>query len=269
LQLIYIPEDFRTNQFAAAGAVWAPFGAPQVLWDQMKRELPKEYSMSNGQVGERIRGTFWGWEFSLFHFYHKVDSAVYTFDPSHAPLPLRFQWPRVNTVGGTFNVFEKFTSIVFRGETAFTIDQPFSSRFSDRIIERNTIAWMLGFDRPTMLPWLNSTTSFFISGQWFHKIILNHDPDIIDPVIAYHKRQDIFSLLVNTSYWHNRITPQFLGVYDIMGNGFWQPSIKYSPNQYLDLTLSANFIFGNKSSEGYWGPVKNSDEVYLRVRVKF
>jgi hypothetical protein len=269
VQLVYIPEDFRPNQFAPAGAVWGMPGVPQVVWDQMKAELPKEHSLSNGQIGERVQWTMGGWEFSLLHLYHRVDSAVYTFDPTHNPLPLRFSWPFVNTVGGTFNKFEKFTSTVFRGEMAVTFKQPFTSIPLDRIIEKDTVAFMLGFDRPTMWTWLNPNKAFFISGQWYHKHILNHDPDISDPVIAGHKRQDILTLLVNTSYWHDRITPQFLGVYDTMGNGFLQPSIKYSPNQNWDVTLAANFLFGREDNDGYWGPVRKSSEVYLKTRFKF
>jgi hypothetical protein len=268
-QLIYIPEDFRPNLFAPAGAVWAIPQVPQIVWDQEHHEFPEKYSLDNGQVGERIRAVVRGVEMSLFHFYHRADSAVYTFDPRHLPLPLHFQWPYMNTVGGTFNFFERFTSTVFRGEMAVTLDQPFTSTLLDRIIKRNTLAFMLGFDRPTMLTWLNREKAFFISGQWYHKQIFNHDPNITDPVMANHRSQDIFSLLVNTEFWHSRIVPQFLGVWDIRGNGFLQPSIKYSPNQHWDVTLAANFIIADKETEGYWGPINRSDEVYLRVRYKF
>ena len=271
-QLIYIPEDFRTTTFAPPGAVWAIPGVPEVIWKQEKREMHGKYDFGDGQFGERVQGKLGSWDMSLYHFYHRVDSAVYKFNPTHLPLPLEFRWPYVNTTGATFNVFEPFTKTVFRGESAYTIHQPYTSQQSDRIIKKDTFAFMLGFDRPTMINMLNPTKSFFISGQFFYKHIFNSDPDIVTTDMDRRKNQYIITLLVNTNYWNDKITPQMVWGHDFSGksgNGFVQPSIKYAPSDWWDVTLAANFIYGVKNTDGYFGAVRKSDEVYLRLRFKF
>jgi Protein of unknown function (DUF1302) len=270
LQLIWIPEDFRPWSWGPAGAPWSldALGIPQILWDQQKDELPDRHDIRNGEFGARVQATFGGWEFSIFDFYSRDDNFVASLDFTHAPLPLKFEWRQVNVIGGTFNVFNDFLSTVFRGECAYTMDQPYSTVLSDRIIEKDTFAFMLGFDRPTMWPFLNRK-SFFISGQWFHKRIIDHDSDIVSLDMSRDETQNIVSLLINTSYLHDSITPQFLGVADFSGNGFLQPSIKYAPSDLWEATLSANLIWGSANDDGYWGPVRKNDEIYLRLRIKF
>lgn len=271
-QLVYIPEDFRPMAFAPPGAAWAIPGVPAVVWKQQRDEMPGKHELSNGQVGGRVSGTIGNWDLSLFHFYHRVDGAVYKLDFTHAPLPMDFKWPYVNTVGATFNKFEPFTKTVFRGESAFTIDQPYTSEVLDKIIEKNTFAFMLGFDRPTMITTLNPTRSFFISGQFFYKKILDYEGNIVSTDMDRRKDAYVTSILINTNYWHDKIVPQILYVHDFSGgggNGFGQASIQYVHSETWDVTLGTTYIFGRRDDEGFFGPVRRNDEVFLRARVKF
>ncbi|MBW2369085.1 MAG: hypothetical protein JRH15_14500 [Deltaproteobacteria bacterium] len=269
LQLIWIPEDFRPWSWAPEGGPWAlPIPGLQFFWDQQKNELPDRHDIRNGEFGARVQATFGNWEFSIFDFYSRDDNFVYSFDPTHAPLPFKFEWRQVNVIGGTFNVFNNFLRTVFRGECAFTMNQPYTSAFMDRIIEKNTFAFMLGFDRPTMWPFLNRK-SFNIYGQWFHKRILDHESDIVSLDMSRDETQNIISLVINTSYLHDAITPQFVSVADFSGNGFLQPSIKYTASDLWEATLSANLIWGSANDDGYYGPMRKNDEIYLRVRVRF
>ncbi|MBN2468050.1 MAG: hypothetical protein JXD19_07860 [Deltaproteobacteria bacterium] len=268
-ELVWIPEDFRAQVFAPEGGVWSIPGLPQIIWDQERREIPDQHNLKNSEFGARVRAVLGDWEFSIFDFYNRVDNAVYTFDPNHAPLPLRFEWPRVNIVGGTFNYFDQFTKTVFRGEMAYTMDQPHNSIFMDRVIDKDTVAFMLGFDRPTFITWLNPTRTFFISGQWFHKQILDFDRDITTAEMDRSEYWNVVSLLINTQYYHDYITPQVLFVHDFSGNGFIHPSLQYAPSDRWAVTLGAIFIHGQDNSDGLWGPVRTNDEVYLRLRIKF
>lgn len=269
MQLVWIPEDFRPWSWAPEGAPWAlPIPGIQFFWDQQKDEMPDRHDIKNSEFGLRMQATYGAWEFSIFDFYSRVDNFVFSFDPTHGPLPFKFEWPWVNVIGGTFNVFNDFLSTVFRGECAYTMDQPYQAEFYDRIIEKDTFAFMLGFDRPTMWPLLNRK-SFFISGQWFHKSIIDHDSDIVSLDMSRDEMQNIVTLLINTSYLHDSITPQVLGVVDFSGNGFFQPSIKYEPSDLWDATLSAILIWGSANDDGYWGGYRKNDEIFLRVRIKF
>ena len=83
------------------------------------------------------------------------------------------------------------------------------------------------------------------------------------------KTQTIISFLMNTTYWHDQIVPQFLGVWDFSGNGFWQPSIKYEPSDLWNLTLGSTLVFGTSNADGYFGPVRSNNEIYTRLRIKF
>jgi hypothetical protein len=268
MQVIYIPEDFRTWSWAPEGAPHAIPGVPQFFWDQQKNELPDRNDFSNGEYGVRFQAAYGGWEFSLFDFYSRVDNFVYSYDPTHAPLPLKFEWPRANVIGGTYNVFNDFLSTVFRGECAYTMDQPYQSEFLERIIKKDTFAFMMGFDRPTMWQFLNKK-SFFISGQFFYKSIINYDTDIVSLDMSRDDTQCIVSLLINTTYLHDTLTPGILCVADFSGDGFFQPSIKYAPSDRWEVTLASNFIWGTAYDDGYFGREKKDDEIFLRFRLKF
>jgi len=268
-ELVWIPEDFRAQAFAPEGGVWAIPGLPQIIWDQERLELPDQHNLKNSEIGGRIRGVVGNWELSVFDFYCRDDNAVYTFDPSHGPLPLRFEWPHVNILGGTFNYFNNLTSTVFRGEMAYTMDKPHNSIYQDRIIDKDTVAFMLGFDRPTFFTWLNPARTFFISGQWFHQHILNFDDDITTVEMDRGRYWNVVSLLINTQYYHDYIIPQILVVHDFSGNGFIHPSIKYAPGDRWEITLGAILLHGQDNSDSYWGPMRKDDEAYLRFRVKF
>lgn len=269
MELVWIPEDFKVQQFAPEGGVWAIPGLPQIIWNQERMELPDAHTLKNSEVGGRIRAVLGDWEFSLFDFYARVDNAVYSLDFGHAPLPLRFEWPFMNTVGGTFNYYEGYTKTVLRGEMACNIDQPFITVLNDRIEEKNTISWMLGFDRPTMIRILNPTRTFFISGQWFHGRVLDYEQDIRSVEMDDNRYWNVVSLLVNTDYWHDYLRPQILYVYDFSGNGFFNPTFTYTPNDRWSVTVGSILLFGHNNNDGLWGPMRRNDEISLRVRIKF
>jgi len=269
LQLIWIPEDYRAWYWAPEGAPWAlPIPGLQMFWDQQGKELPDRHDFSNGEFGARIQATVGDWELSLFDFYSRVDNAVWKLDFGYFPIPYKFEWPRTNIIGGTFNVFNNLTGTVFRGECAYTMDQPYTSALLNEIIEKDTVAFMLGFDRPTMWTWINRR-SFFISGQFYHKRILDYDSNIVSTDMSTDKTQSIVSLLINTTYRKDTIIPQFVGVVDFSGNGFLQPSIKYEPSDLWEITLSANFIYGSSDDDGYYGPMRRNSEIFTRLRIKF
>jgi len=285
MQFIYIPEHFQPMSFAPNGgsvfdpvfgpvsgsdpAPWAIRSAARIIWSQQRMEMPDRSDSDNNEFGVKLTGTIKGAELGLFYFYNRVDAAVYRFNFTHAPLPFEFKWPFVNTFGGTMNYFEQRTGVVYRFECAYNKDYPYSQADFMDIKDRDTFAFMLGFDRPTMWRFLNPARSFFISGQWFHKHILDYDSNIITTDMDDDHYQNIMSLLINTWYHQDKFQPEILVVYDFSNNGFIRPQLLWDYSDYVSIAFGFQFFYGHDDSDGYFGAVRANDEFYWRIRIKF
>lgn len=285
LQFIYIPEHYQTISFApSAGSVFHPIFGPvsgsdpapwtirsvaKIQWSQQRLEMPDRSSSDNNEFGVKVTGTIKGAELGLFYFYNRVDGFVVKFDPTHAPLPVAFKWPFVNTFGGTINYFDQNTGVVYRFECAYNRNHPYTQANLLDIKDRDTFAFMLGFDRPTMLRSLNPRRAFFISGQWFHKHILDYDSNISTLDMDDDHYQNIMSLLINTWYLEDRIQPEILAVYDFSNNGFIRPQLLWDYSDYVSIAIGFQFFYGHNDADGYFGAVRANDEFYWRVRIKF
>jgi hypothetical protein len=137
------------------------------------------------------------------------------------------------------------------------------------IKDRDTFAFMLGFDRPTMWRFFNPRRAFFISGQWFHKHILDHDSNIITTDMDDDHYQNIMSLLVNTWYLEDKFQPEILVVYDFSDNGFIRPQLLWDYSDRVAMSVGFQFFYGHNDSDGYFGAVRANDEFYWRIRIKF
>ena len=127
---------------------------------------------------------------------------------------------------------------------------------------KDTFAYMLGFDRPTMIPWLNPTKSFFISGQVFQKYILDFDDDQTTMEQSHDDVQTLFTFLVNTGYYHNKIRPQVFMMYDCSGEGWVQPQVEFVYGNYWRFGIGANLIYSNNKTQGYFGGMRDNDDLY-------
>lgn len=136
-ELVYIPADFRPHNFAYPGSHWALYsnlGNPpfvgQAIFDDMEDGLP-DNDLGNPQGGVRVRAVLGGWDTHWFMFYGRDKIGVYTVDLDAAmagdPVPLKFEYPNTTSLGMTFNVYCPWLETVFRGESVYTIDQPFTS----------------------------------------------------------------------------------------------------------------------------------------------
>ena len=279
---VWNPLDFRPTQIAPYGAVWDPGLPPNPVFgwivDQQKHDLP-ERNLSNGSGGGRVKALFGGWDVSAFGYYQRVQDGVSTFDPANAvnpAFPVKYQWPYALNVGGTFN-FESYTlGTVFRGECSYVPNHPFSPTNPVAVDyeERDTFAFMLGFDRNTWLKFLNPDKTFFISGQWFQKFALGgstHDEFTTgfgDDGLG--RTQTVFSLLINTEYVDATIKPEVLAVHSLTEEcGFVDYHVAWEPTYTLRFTLGALNIWGNSQNAGIWGPIQKNDQIYFKVRWSF
>ncbi len=62
--------------------------------------------------------------------------------------------------------------------------------FYNDAVEKDTLSLMIGFDRPTWIPFLNPVMTFFITGQFFYKKILDYndrDGDLVESGIRLYE----------------------------------------------------------------------------------
>ena len=265
-------------------------GTIQFFNKAVEKSAP-DNSIQNSEVGMRINAMFGAFDVCVFDFYSRSDNPVFEKDWYAKFLSgiaggnlydyqdEIFQYPWVNKTGVTFNVYEEVTETVFRGECVYSMDEPFlpknafpengaASFMGLAPIEdvetyyKDTFAYMLGFDRPTMITWLNPTKSFFISGQVFQKYILNFDDNQTTMEQSHDDVQTLFTLLVNTGYFHNKIRPQVFMMYDCSGEGWVQPQVEFVYGNYWRFGIGANLIYSNNKTQGYFGGMRDNDDLY-------
>lgn len=283
-----------------------------------------EHSFSGGA---RLRGVFSGWDLHLFYYHQRWQSAVIsapsTFTglslpspPGPFPVPVDFwdnEWglkmhfPRVDTIGGSFNYFHDPSGAVIRGECGYVIDEPFTGMhqglhdtgipagpsnllvswdnwFMPDVIYKDTFHYMLGFDRPTWIPFLNETSTFFISGQFYHKIIMDYNDDVpsgvggdepylLDTWMGKDSRADhktMASLKINTKYYDDRIRPDILCVWDINAqSGYVLPKLIWAPTYDWHLEVGCIYFWSDNWISGPFGYVSHNDIVYGAIEYKF
>lgn len=83
-----------------------------------------------------------------------------------------------HTLGLSFDYFEQWSGIVARIESSWTFDQLVNNtRSVDWVDKSDVMAFSLGFDRPTFIPFLNKDRTFFLSLQIFDTWYWDHEGD--------------------------------------------------------------------------------------------
>jgi hypothetical protein len=81
---------------------------------------------------------------------------------------LMARYRKQNTLGVSFDWFEPRTGLVIRSESSWTANAlVVDSTSRDWLSDTHVVRWVLGVDRPTMIPVLNPLRSFFLSAQAF------------------------------------------------------------------------------------------------------
>jgi hypothetical protein len=228
-------------------------------------------------------------------------------------LGIKAHYPHISTVGGTFSYFDDLTATVFRGELGFTPDSPYSGRrqgtttdyyfdpdgpgpapgavgvyplpwggwFNSDLVYKDTLTYMLGFDRPTWISFLNETNTFFISGQFIHKMIFDYNDTVkgennkllLSTVMGkdgFSDHQTMFTLKVDTKYYDDRIKPGVLVVWDVNGHdGYVKPSLRWNPTYDWSFEIGGLHFWADSYSGGPFGLVKDDDQIYGLIEYRF
>jgi hypothetical protein len=209
---------------------------------------------------------------------------------------LRLMNDRTNIFAGQFNypvgdVLAIPVDTTVRGELAFLPDKPYNiSNFRNPAlglrasadpshpngtVEKNTLRYALGFDRPTLIPFLHPDDpwrAFSLSFQLFQSIIFDHE-DGIRPFSTAEKIKRVSTTLtfrIGTGYLGDTILPDVFVAYD--PEGYWaaNPAISYVPpgNEKIRFSLVGAF-YGGRNKFKSFGFFDEKDSVFLKMRYQF
>ncbi len=283
LEFVWAPVSFEPTKFAGKGSYWEipPLGKggtfpliPGVL-DVPIQQGDVPTSMKNGSVGGKVKTSFGsGLDVSLFDYYHHYELPTLQMTPA-VPLPeFSLVYPYVNSTGGTFNTFIDPIKTVFRGEAVYNHGEP-QQDFTkpDFISKKDTVAFMLGVDRPTYLP-INSESSF-LSFQFFYKKVLNTDPTTVTfgDINNKNPKQTIITGIFSTPYPtlipNSILTPSLTVFYDTVGAVWARPTVNLKYGDNWSFTLAANQFWGHDNSRVYFNPINDRSEAYVDVKYSF
>jgi len=200
---------------------------------------------------------------------------------------------RTSIFAGHFNyAVDEVVGIPFntaiRGEVAFYPSEPYNiskypgnafragphPRHPDGITEKNTLRYSLGFDRSTLIPFLQEDPyrAFRMSFQIFQRIILDHE----DGIRAFSTANKIkmvstnFTFRVGTGYFGDTILPDVFLFYDPTGYWAANPAVTYAPswNEKIKITLTAAIYWG-RDKFSFPGLLDEKDSIFLKMRYQF
>ena len=274
-----------------------------------RRELPA--AGDSWKVGARIThsigklnfgvGYIWGYNPQAPDMVFKVtgvgcSAALPACQAGGAPsvVNLKLINDRTNIFAGQFNyavdeVFSIPVNTAIRGELAFYPQEPYNisqypgnfgliasanPKYPDGIVEKNTLRYALGFDRSTLIPFLQDDPwrPFRMSFQIFQRIIFNHE-DGIHPFSHAEKIgrvSTLFTFRVNTGYLGDTILPDVFVSYDPRGYWSVNPAVTYAPpwNERITVGLVGAF-YGGRNKFASLGLFSEKDSMFLKMRYQF
>jgi hypothetical protein len=231
----------------------------------------------NAEYGGRIEGVYKGVGFSLnaLYFYSQFPSlrgGIPTDNPftpavenvAH-PYNIAFDvdFPRLFMIGGSADWYLEAVKTSFRVEMSYTTDEEFADTSKERLFSKSDVfRGVVGFDRPTFIPFLNKDRAFLISGQVFYQRLLDHETFDVNSIgipvpdapgfgrIGFQDWDDniLLTLLVQGNYLNDRLTPQILAAYDTeAGAGVVGPSLEFKPSNSWVFRLGMNIKWAKDS----------------------
>jgi len=300
---------------------WGTWGVPMPFAPLPVRLNVKERAntMSNSEFGARIKFSFsdtfmtlnyWhGWDPGGILKYNGVmadpEGVVIPGPPFPVALNFDVKYERIDVLGftisrelfGVGNMTCQNANPVLRVEALYSMNQKFNTKESAfgpggaptmlfKIVDKDQIRYMIGFDWAMNIPLLNPRKSTFVSGQFFHI----HTPDITTGNKAmlqlapynwrYPRNQFYYTLLVRTEYKNEQVVPSVLYVQDCHTKAAWVKSKVYfrigdhwRPEiGYLWIGNNQN-IHSNHGAPGKnwqsFGLFEDRDQVYVRIQYQF
>jgi len=225
-------------------------------------DLPN-WSLDNTQLGMKFEGvTQDGLSFSLNALTYRSQlpslrggkGATNGFTGAyrdHHPALIAFDvvYPRVNLLGGSMDFQVESLGAAMRLEGAYTSGEEFANTLRPELYSKNNV-WrsVIGFDRPTFVPFISTERTVLFSGQLFYQHIFDHQtearpwgmagmPDWKDNAIA--------TVLMKAFLMNDRLSPEIIFARDFRaGANVAAPAVEWSATDNLKFKFGANYKFG-------------------------
>ncbi|HKX93194.1 MAG TPA: DUF1302 family protein, partial [Methylibium sp.] len=244
------------------------FGPGQIGIRDVK--LPK-WSLKNTQLGAKFEGvTEGGVSFSLNALTYRsqlpslrgAKGAQNPFTGETRPdggwpylIAFDMHFPRVNLIGGSMDFEWEKANAAVRVEAALTNGEEFPNSLKSQLYSKNKVfRSVIGFDRPTFIPWINPNRTTLISAQLFYQHIFDHEFErgTIGPVgMPDWENNVIGTLLIKAFLAGDRISPQLITAYDFQAKALvTSPQIDWIVTDKLKLSFGANLK--TRSDDDRW-----------------
>jgi hypothetical protein len=150
-----------------------------------------------------------------------------------------------------------------RLEGAYTSGEEFANTLKPELYSKNNV-WrsVVGFDRPTFVPFISTERTVLFSGQLFYQHIFDHQkelgssgrlrgmPDWKDNVIG--------TLLMKAFLMQDRLSPEIIFARDFRaGANVAAPAVEWSATDNLKFKFGANYKFGPSQNQHQWDDTRD------------
>jgi hypothetical protein len=162
-------------------------------------------------------------------------------------------FPRVNLIGGSMDFEWEGAGAAIRLEGALTHGEEFANTAREKLYSKNKVfRSVIGFDRPTFIPFINKNRTTLLSAQLFYQHIFDHQlEDGLYGKVGIPDWEDNFigTLLVKAFLANDRVSPQVIMARDFKAHAWVvAPSLDWIVSDNLKLTVGAN-IKGRSGDE--------------------
>jgi len=271
----------------AAGGLATNFGPGQIGIRNV--DLPN-WSLANTQLGLKFEGvTKDGLSFSLNGLtYRSQLPSLHGGKPANNPflgttagtvipgvtdssggypglIAFDMVYPRVNLVGGSMDFQLESVGAAMRLEGAYTRGEEFANTMRSELYSSNPV-WrsVIGFDRPTFVPFISTERTVLFSGQLFYQHIFNHESQV-NPASGHMmgmpdwKDNAIATLLMKAFLMNDRVSPEIIFARDFRAQAnVIAPAVEWLYTDNLKLKFGANIKFGPPQDMHQWDDTRTS-----------
>ena len=308
LQFIFNPNvSFRSNQSIFTGNnEWGPWAARKDVtlggpypfdyahissygWD-----LHEPAGSEGYEYAFRIQGSFWDAVASLNYYYGREKDPMYVFNgrdyTTVSPWDNRLEihpgvtgyYPLMRFVGGTFSKDIKALASsalggvapLLRFESFYAFSNTFRLNNANQYYHSDELRFAAGADWKVKIDALNPMAYFMISPQWYFRRIMDFPKNDYlwgtAPGDRLYQNNYISSVMVNTNYFHNKLTPSFFYMRNWTQRGqMYKVELAYEPDSTWRYALGALWIQGDQDKDLGFATMSHKDQVYFNIKYRF